>query len=99
MKVQVPEKVLDLLDEIFDLTGIPDDRPKGLGWFTLSFGVPNNGIVCAMKFRNSDVISLGRYNGDNSCWEYHTCQWIQIPELDDAIELWHPLPKFDDIEL
>jgi hypothetical protein len=105
MKVEVPEKVIDLLDEIFDLVGIPDDdlegadKPQGLGWFTLSFGVPNDGIICAIKFRNSDILSLARYNGDQSCWEYHTCQWIQVPDIDDNIELWHPLPKFQEVEL
>jgi hypothetical protein len=99
MKVEVPEKVIDLLDDIFDLLGTHQDRHTGLGWFTVSFGVPPDGMICAVKFRNSDILSLAKYNGKQSCWEYHTCQWIQLPDIDDNIELWHPLPMFDQIEL
>jgi hypothetical protein len=99
MKIDVPEKVLDLLDDIFDLVGIPEDRPKGLGWFTVSFGLPNDGVICAVKFRGSNILSLAKYDGQSSAWQYHTSQWIQVPDMDENIELWHPLPSFEKVEV
>ena len=101
MNIEVPEKTLDLIFDLYDLVEpqIQDRKNSNYGWFTTSFGVPKDGIICAVKCRGSDIINIARYNGQKSCWEYHTSMWFEIPELDTLIELWHPLPKFEKVEI
>lgn len=99
MKREVPEKVLDLIDELYSLTALPEEKKNnGIGWFKASSGMPRDGLICAVKFSNSDIINMARYDGKYSCWQYYTSIWLEVPELDASLELWHPLPGFDQVE-